>query len=825
MKSYTNVYALKNLIIHNYVEDGKRKQDRIKFQPFLGVHSHDPKSIWKDIFGKPAEIRVFDDIYSMREWKKENSNIVEILGDVQPPIQFIAGEYPDKIPVQMKGIKIFNLDIEVLITKTGVFPKPEVAEQPISAITIQDMVENKYYVFGLGEYKSTQKNIFYAGFSTEDELLKAFINFFQHEKPDFLTGWNIDNFDIPYLVNRINSVLGENETKRLSPEHIIKIHEKNTTWGKQITYSFYGITTWDYMDLYKKYQSEPREQDSLDFISNVEIGKGKIDFQNEYENLYELYEKNFQLYIDYNIHDVTLVYELNKKLKFIELALSIMYSARCQPEQIFGTVAPWDSLLYFELLKKHVLCPALKQNYKKDFPGGFVKQPNPGMYDNIIVYDIVSSYPNQIRSFNMSLETVVDDRILPVELKEIKAKFNTVESFLDIDLLEEIGPILKKHNVCFAVNGCFFRTDKQGYISDVYTDMFEERQRLKKELEIAKKNKETDKVIALDLAQHAKKIQLNSGYGMLSNIYCRYFDLRIASAITCCAQLSSRGSAAYIEKKLNLVNEYSDTDSNFLNVNPIVLQRFAGKTPTKLEVVNFIIKYCKNIIDPKFHEFFQKLYTNLNTHKQTIEMEFECLSETTIFQEKKRYIMKKIVDGNKIIIDNPKLKIRGIEIVKTSTPQWVRDRLKECVNVIFEHKDNDKLIEFIDKVREDFFKLPIEQIAFPRGANFSNYTLESKSLPIQVRAALKFNEVVKKMKLPYEEIGSGSKIKFCYIKEPNKIGSNVIGFPVKFPNELNFLEIDYKLQFEKSFLSALTGILDAIGWETEKRNSLTDFFS
>jgi DNA polymerase elongation subunit (family B) len=274
-------------------------------------------------------------------------------------------------------------------------------------------------------------------------------------------------------------------------------------------------------------------------------------------------------------------------------------------------------------------------------------------------------------------------------------------------------------------------------------------------------------------------------------------------------------------------NRYQDTDSVFGSVEKMVLKRFGKSTPTTKEVLDFLIKVDKNIIEPKIKEFFNIMKENMNMRELTLGMEAECIADTSIFTGKKRYILRKIWEEG-VTLPEPKLKIRGIEIVRTSTPQWVRNKLKDTVSFLFNGTTNDLMIKYIEQIEKEFKQLTCEDVAFSISCNYNNYESDSKGLPIQVRSAYKFNEALEKLQLTdkYQKIFDGNKIKYLYIKKPNFVQSDIIGFPEKMPKEIsNKIEIDYKTQFQKTYMAAINRILTPIGWSSVKTNSLDDFFS
>ena len=730
--------------------------------------------------------------------------------------------------------------------KPGGFPHPNSANFPVNAITIHEIVTDTYQVISLKDYTDERENVAYFKCANEKILLNKFLDLFETDKPHILTGWNIDLFDIPYLVNRINRIMGEDDVKRMSRDRVVKQREKTNSNGKKdYYYSLQGHIIWDYIDLYKKYQQEPRERYSLGFISQYELGMDKVDYS-EYENLSELYQNDFQKFIEYNIKDTTLVGELDKKLGYIDLALSVMYKAKCSPDAIFGTVQPWDCLIYNELLKRKMLCPPHKRSFKVEFPGGYVKSPEVGLHDWVVVYDIVSSYPNQIRSFNISPETVINDKDLPEELFEASRRLAFIKHENDTDLdrcpcedieaIEKYSELFEKYNVCFTANGKFFRKDVEGIIPSIYSKLFNERLGYKRigKAKKAEYNKTKDpkakfEADQAELYSYTLKILLNSGYGAMSNIHFRYFDIRMAEAITTNGQTCCRGISKYLDDTYKDIKRiYNDTDSVFYSLSDLIKKRYPKGEPDKKTVLDFILKFNHQVFEPKIKEYLNRLSKAMNMRELTIDMEAECIADSSLHTAKKRYIMSKVWDEGTFHLDKPKFKIRGVEIVRTSTPQMVRDKLKEAVNLIFETKSNDALIDFVDKYKKEFYKSNFEDIAFPRSVTFSNYTLNTKGLPIGVRAAFIYNKFLKDNKLDdnYQLIADGDKIKFCLIKEPNKLKSNVVGIPSRLPEELNqVIEINYEEQFNKTFLAPLKSIFEAIGWSYERKASLDDFFN
>jgi len=338
--------------------------------------------------------------------------------------------------------------------------------------------------------------------------------------------------------------------------------------------------------------------------------------------------------------------------------------------------------------------------------------------------------------------------------------------------------------------------------------------------------------------QLAKKVTLNSAYGALGNQYFRFFDTRIAEGITTAGQLSIR----WIEKKINeYMNELlktqeidyviaSDTDSIYINMGPLVEKLYPNVSDTK-KIIKFMDKVCNQKFQPFIDKSYQDLAEYINAYQQRMEMKRESLADKAIWTAKKRYILN-VYDSEGVAYAKPKLKIMGLEAVKSSTPSACRTKIKEAIDIIMT-KTQDDLHKFIEKFRHEFKTLPIDMIAFPRSVNgLSEYAdpagIFKKGTPIHVKGALVFNHFLHAYKLTkrYQLIQEGEKIKFIYLKQPNSFNNNTLAFISEIPKQFDAGKfIDYNTQFEKSFLEPLDIVLSTINWQSEKVDSLDCFFA
>lgn len=473
----------------------------------------------------------------------------------------------------------------------------------------------------------------------------------------------------------------------------------------------------------------------------------------------------------------------------------------------------------------------IRSDKNEKYAGAYVKEPIPGKYDWVVSFDLNSLYPHLIMQYNISPETLLDERHPTA----------TVDKILD----EEINFELYKDNAVCA-NGAMYRKDVRGFLPELMDKMYNERVIFKKRMLQAKQQyeKTPTKTLEKEIArcnniQMAKKISLNSAYGAIGNQYFRYYKLANAEAITLSGQVSIRWIESkmnqYLNKLLSTTDEdyviASDTDSIYLNLGPLVDKFLANKSSDKAKVVELLDMVCSDKLEPYIDQCYQNLADYVSAYDQKMQMKRENIADRGIWTAKKRYILN-VWDSEGVRYEEPKLKMMGIEAVKSSTPAPCRKMIKDALQLMMTGTEDD-VIHFIDECRVNFKNLPPEQISFPRSVSDvvkykSSSDIYSKGTPIHCRGALLFNHYIKKNKLDnkYSLIQNGEKIKFCYLKKPNIIHENVISFIQEFPKELNLDKyIDYDLQFEKSFVEPLKAILDAIGWNVEKTVNLELFFS
>ena len=839
---YTNVAAVGNNIFYRGVKDGRRIKLKIAYEPTLFLRSN-KTTTFKSLEGVYLEPMKFESMREARDFVKRYDEVqgFEVYGNSSYQYAFITDEQKGMVEWTMEELSIAIIDIEVG-SENG-FPDPYQANEAITAIAVRQL-NGGTTVYGCGEYKNDDETVTYHKCRDEYDLCKKFLSDWNTNPPDVISGWNIKFFDIPYLVNRFTKLFGEDETRKLSPWGLINSRKAVVNNRELTAYEFVGISTLDYIELYRWYAPGGKSQESyrLDNIAQVELGEGKISYD-EFENLHQLYRLNYQKFIEYNIKDVDLILKLENKLKLIELGLTLAYDTKTNYEDIFAQTRMWDALIYNYLLDKNIVVPPKVTKSKSEaFEGAYVKDPQTGMHPWVASFDLNSLYPHLMMQYNISPETLVQPTDYTDEMRNII--MNTVS--VDKLLTKEVN-LDKLEGATITPNGQFFRTDKQGFLPKMLEEMYIDRSKFKKMMIQAKKDYEVEtdsfkrkelknKIARYDNLQLAKKVSLNSAYGALGSQYFRFYDLRMALGVTTAGQLSIR----WIEHKINQYmngllktnDDYviaSDTDSIYLKLGPLVDKMYKDKTDVT-KVIAFMDKVCEDKIQPFIDKSYQELATYVHAYDQKMQMKREGLSNKGIWTAKKRYILN-VYNNEGVQYKEPQMKVMGLEMVKSSTPSAIREKMRLSIKLMINGTEDD-IHTFIDEFRKAFKAMPPEEVSFPRGMNgLKEYsdaaTLYKKGTPIHVKGAILYNAKLKQLKLDkkYPLIQEGEKIKFSYLKQPNPMKDMVISYPNRLPPEFGLQEyIDYDLQFEKAFLEPIKVILDQIGWSTEKRNSLESFF-
>ena len=836
MRFYTHVAQWGNQLLVRAVENGVRSNFKVKYEPTLYVPVQKDTG-WKTLDGKNVNPMKFLSIKEAKEFIEQYESQPHLVyGLTQFPYTYIAEKYPKQIQFDSSQMRIVTIDIEVEC-ENG-FPNADKALEPMLAITIKNHDTGRIKVWGLHEYHNAREDVQYIKCQTERELLAQFLAWWESDYPDVITGWNTEFFDIPYICNRIKSVMGEDAMKRLSPWGVVNSRMVNSGYGrKDQVYDILGVEEVDYLQLYRKFTYSAQESYRLDHIAFVELGERKDE--NPYETFRDWYTKDYQSFLDYNIQDVELVDRLDDKMKLIDLILTMTYEAKVNVSDSFTSVKYWDVLIYNHLLKKKVVIPQKTSHKSKGekYVGAYVKEPQVGQHKWVMSFDLNSLYPHLIMQYNISPET-----LMPQEVA------------VDVDYLLDNKPAPKLDNATFTPNGAVFHKRHQGFLPEMMQTMYDDRTIYKKKMLQAKQQYEDTKdakylkdVSRYNNIQMARKISLNSAYGAIGNEWFRYYDLRIAEGITTSGQFSIR----WIEKSLNLYlnkllktdgEDYviaSDTDSVYITFDKLVDKVLKKRTDESEDsyrgrAVDFLDTVAKEKVEPFIDKSYQALASYVSAYEQKMQMAREVIADKGIWTAKKRYILN-AWDIEGVRYEEPTLKIMGIEAVKSSTPAPCRDKIKECLKIIMSGTEKD-VNNFIQEFRQEFMKLPPEEIAFPRSVNgIGNWSDSSnifkKGTPMHIKGVILYNHFVRQQKLTnkYPLIQEGEKIKFLNMRTPNRMQSNVISFMTKLPKELDIhSHLDYDTQFEKAFIEPLTFIMNQIGWNIDRsygtQMTLEEFF-
>lgn len=841
MGFYVNVDRYgKNILLRHINDDGTDFETRVEYCPTIFVNSPDSGSVWSTIDNVPVKPMTVGNMKDTSNWIKENKHVggMRIYGNERFLYQYISDTYPEEeIEYDVNKIRTVYIDIETSC-ENG-FPDVDNPVESILLITM--MYAGKYYTWGCGEFDNTEvdHDVEYVDCVCEEDIIRSFLAKWKEISPHVVTGWNVRFFDIPYLYNRTKALFNERESKKISPWGVVHSEEVNIFNQKRSTYRIIGVTILDYLDLYRKFKSNSEESYKLDYIAHSELGMKKLDYS-EYENMHLFYKNDWQKFVHYNIVDVEIVEQLEKKLRLLQMSFTMAYDAKVTFDDVFSPVRIWDTIIYNHLKRKNFVIPLSTIGDKDSaYAGGYVMEPKLGWSNWVMSYDLTSLYPHLIMQYSISPDTLLGTNDSFIEMCPTGEEGVEVLLRRDFDTSDFDDYTMTPNGVCFS-------NKKQGFLGELMNKFFNKRKAFKNEMikyeklmmaEPENADKYSDSVARYNCAQQSTKILINAAYGALGTPYFRFYDVRLASAITYSGQLSIRwiGNAVneYMNKLCSTKDEQyiiaSDTDSIYVCCEKII-EKFGLQDKSVDKIVDILDSFGRDKMEPFIETKYKELSDYLHAYDQKMNMKREVIASKGIWTAKKRYILK-VHDSEGIRYEKPKFKIMGLEVVKSSTPSSCRDMLKDAISIIM-NDDEETLLDYIEDCKKKFKELPVSDIMFPRGCNnLAEYsdrnTIFRKGCPIHVRGALVYNHLLRERGLTnkYYTIKEGEKIKFIYLKEPNVLKSNVISTPGTIPDELNIDRyIDYDMQFEKAFIKPLKGIVDCINWKTERLATLEDFF-
>jgi len=603
-------------------QNGKRIAVDTTFEPYIYLETNN-KPDSTSIFNTKLKKKKFRNQAERSRYLKDNK-ITRIFENLNIQQQFLIDsfwELNERQEFTNQQIRVLFIDIETY--SPDEFPKPEDPQHPINVITVYDTLRKQFITWGLKPYHKKNENGIYIYCKSEKELLSKFINFFTSDYPDILSGWNSEFFDVPYIINRITRLLGEEETKRLSPVGYIRpIVFKGRFGREQVHWHIEGVSCVDYLDIYKRFCPVLRESYKLDAIGETELGENKIDYGDT--NLASLADDNWELFIDYNIQDVNLLIKLEEKLQYLKLLRMIAYAGLTTFEGALGSLSVITGLCAIRARMRQQRIPTFNREVTntEQNAGAYVGDPQRGFQENIVSFDANSLYPNVMITLNLSPETKVGV-ITEKTDKEITIQHVNGQTF---NLSHQhFVEFVKKEKIAISKAKVLFTQKERGIIPETVDHFYKKRVEIKRELKLAKKRlldiqKDTDEyaklsiqIENLNITQHTIKILINTIYGYFGNKHSPLGDDELAESITLTGQAvikeSNRLLEEYIKEKTGLTDEelktsspiiYNDTDSSYISIRHIV-------NKTGLKMLN-----SKGKVTPEYYKVVQDIEDHLN---------------------------------------------------------------------------------------------------------------------------------------------------------------------------------------------------------------------
>jgi DNA polymerase elongation subunit (family B) len=830
-----------------------------------------PEGDIKTVDGETVIKKEFSNYQNYYAFCKDNHSVYE--NKIRPETQYLAEKYhhipDDEIPVPR--LKIYNIDIEVAHEEG--FPSPDKANYPVTVITIYDNFTEQSVTFGEKKFKGKlSKNAAYIHCEKEEIILQKFFKYLNKFPADVISGWNVWGFDLPYLINRTKNLFGSktNLFRMMSPINNVRTWQSKKSNDMNIDIA--GVTILDYMDLYKWYSPHKLERYSLDFVSNFELEKGKIDYS-EYKDLNELYNKNWEKYVKYNITDAKRVHQLEEKCGYIKLVQSLSLLTKCPMKYYPVMTQLIEGALLTHFRRNNMCAPYFGGGYQETFEAAYVKEPHKGLYNWVVDLDIASSYPTAIITLNMSLETYFG-RILNLPEEQVMA-YTKRKQFQDFEMLKESGKVkftgirLQKFNeaverglLAIAPCGSVFTTSTPGVLAEVERNIFSKRDNIKKQMiemkksisklvtGSRKKEKLEERTQQFFDLQWALKILLNAMFGVTAVPYSRYFNTNIAEAITACGRESIRAGERFVNYLLReewIKNEtfltalhgltdkdiplkvdetskedwvvYGDTDSVFIRLGDW-LEMVIGDVWLEASD-NIKIKYIRGIsyaiekyVDERCYNEVQKLTYNSQVEDFRITFKQEIIAKTALFVKKKKYAYWAVEEEGAPV---DKIAVTGLEIVRSDSSEAIRTRLRGIMEMILKGTPEDEIIDYISTCKRELKDVLPEEIAANIGIkNIGKYVYNDntwkKGTPWHVKGVANYRKLLHEFGLErvYEDIYNGTKTRVVYVKK-NPYNMETVTFH-RWPSQFDkVVQVDYDKMIEKFFVKKIKILLEPMG--------------
>lgn len=852
--SYRNcVYNSRDqsIVLFGWDTEGKREQFKVSVAPYLYIE--DPAGDKKTIYGTRAKKKVFPNTFERNKYIRD-SGIKRLYENIPAVQQYLLDTFwrENETPEFSKNeLKVMFIDIETYSVDT--FPNIDDPDHTVNVITCYDSCSDTFYTFGINAYENTNPRVVYKHCRNERDLFIKFIEFIESDYPDVLSGWNSEFFDIPYIINRCNRILGEEYTERLSPLNRIYFREIVGKFGKpQKRYYIEGISCIDFLDIYRRFCLTLRESYKLDAIGEIELGERKIDYGDI--DLATLADTDWQKFVDYNIQDVNLLVRLEQKLQYVKLLKMLAYVGLTTLEGAMGTIGVINGALVIRARKRgEIMSTFIRKETDGKNPGAYVASPKTGFTSNIVSFDANSLYPNVMISLNLSPET----KIGKFEINGDKVNvYHASGKCLELQK-DKFDLFVKEEKCSITKAGFLFTQKRRGIIPEFLDYYYNQRVEVKRDLYAIKiklsKLKKSDPTYTLTKYEEERlntkqlviKILINSCYGYMGNKQAPIGDDDIASSVTLTGQavIKEAGSLLqeYLRTKHNITDEatldaswiYSDTDSCYFS-----LKCIEDTTPLKVgdEINPEFYKEVDNLESHLNKGITEWAIKNLNTLDSRFVFKRESIAQVGIFLAKKRYVMN-VLDDEGIKVN--KFKYTGVEVVRTSMPNAIKPYAKRIIETMLTTQSQAETNRVLAESYELFKTLPPNDIAFVMNVKgYDKYASQckeftiAKKMPIHVKAAYLYNLINNKLGInnQYESLGSGDKVRYLMLQTPNKFGVNVIGFKYELPKEYeSIFKIDYETMFEKILFNSITRFYDNVKWRIRKpsesiRTDLDDLF-
>ena len=836
---YQNVFYDKGTKVA-HIWDDKEGHITFPFEPYAYKKSYNGE--YNSLFG--------DKLEKITYFNREDPTLFE--SDVPETTRILVDRYTDS-DIVSGGHNILFFDIEVEM-ESGT-PDIEKAENEITSIALYFSNTKKYTVLVLDKDNSVSKtklddeSVELVSCLTEKDLLKKFFDMYEANLPTIVTGWNCDFFDIPYMFNRTKNILGKKTALRFSPikEHFFSPYRNR--------YFFGGVSILDYLTVYKKFNYTQLPSYALDAVSKKELGRGKVEYEG---NLDELKKNDLKKFIEYNITDVELIVELNEKLQFIDLVQGICHVGHVPYEDYVYSSKYLEGAVLTYLKRKGIVAPnkpadrqermaAVRESGDEKFIGAYVKDPIVGKYEWIYDLDLTSLYPSIIMSLNISPETKIgkiDNWDAEEYIKNKEKEYIVDGETVSKELVEKF---FKAYNYSIASNGVLYKTDEKGVIPSILDEWFDKRVEYKDLMKKYGKEGDNQKYVFYKQRQLVQKILLNSLYGVLGLPAFRFYDIDNAEAVTLTGQTVIKKTADILNLKYNKeigtenidYNIYIDTDSCFFSALPLVKHRFpeidVNDDEAMTEKIYDIANESQEFIN-SFYDIFSKRFFNIDHHR--FEIKQEMIAKSGMWVAKKRYAQWIIAD-NGVRVD--KLDVKGLDVVRSSFPKAFQKFMSNLLISILKGASKDEVDTLILEMKKNVHNIDIVDLAKNsslnnlikyRGAiDIGVINSFNKGTPAQVKGAIAYNRLLTHYKCPYKFLPfkDGDKLKWIYLKD-NPFGIETLAFRGDSdPKEIKkfittYVDRDY--MFTSELDNKLQDFYSALKWQMPSASSkiINEFF-